>query len=166
MVNTNHNSHGCVPKMLKTWQITIYMYLPWCWVSKITIGSRFKKSLICCLVSMCIQIYFICCMCLTGVNWFHIEKNIHGNLYFLYVVISECMFIWLRSCNPLIIKIRAGKEEQHPNGFNHHVPLILFHCLCETIKYGKLEEGGPMIHEPFLPWHIFCIHRKKRSWIK
>ena len=44
--------------------------------------------------------------------------------------------------------------------------MLCFHFLCAAIKYGETDEGGPIINDPLLPWHILRINRKKDSSIK
>ena len=105
-------------------------------------------------------------MCLTEVHVFNMSQTLYSKLYFYSALVSKCMFILLISCKTWIIKIIVGEREQLPNIFNLHVTMLCFHFLCAAIKYGETDEGGPIINDPLLPWHILRINRKKDSSIK
>ena len=86
------------------------------------------------------------------------QQTLNSELYFNFTVIYKYLIAWLRIFQTRIVKIRARKEEQNPNGFNEHVPLVCFHHLCTPVKSGEPYQGCQMINGYFLPRNLFGIH--------
>ena len=146
----NHNTHGCVIKLINIWNIIIYIEWTHCWDINTTIGGCVNKSLLGFLEStsivrlVCIQTTFIFCTCFLVVHIFWLYQNINSKLPLKFTVFSKCVHL-TRKLSALYYENLIGLNEQQSNGLNGHVNLNYIYIWCTKIKYCEPYQGWPII---------------------